>query len=297
MPSLRPAELAGSHYPQAEAECRDQLNGWPPLAPLTPFASAVGCIIPHGGWRYAGRIATGTLKTLQNYKQRTELNVVIGGHLEPGDPVRVFIEGDWETPLGAVPTPTSLAETIAIGLSAEPETAEEYYDDNAVEVLMPILKHLWPNTPALVIGVPPDAPIGVVAQEITKQLKSHQVTSAVVIGSVDLTHYGPDYRFRPQGSGPAAYRWVLKENDASLLRHLEKLDAHAIAWEGPRKRNTCSAGAAATTAALAKKWQADRGQCLVHSTSWDEDNQPSDMHSYIGYAGVLFGCDAEDTSS
>lgn len=281
---LRPAELAGAYYPDTAAACRAALDGWPALE--ADATRAVGAIVPHGGWRYAGRILGGTLKALAA-RSAPDLLVVLGGHLEATEPPRVFIEGDWSTPLGPVPTPTRLAEDLAMALSAEPETAEEYYDDNAVEVLMPAIAGLFRGCPALVVGVPPDADPGPIAEEIRALAAARGYAAPGVVGSIDLTHYGPDHRFRPRGGGPEAHRWVLEDNDAALLAHVADLDAHRVAWEGPRRRNTCSAGAAAVALALARKLGAGRGQILAHSTSWLEDDRPAGVASFVGYAGVL----------
>lgn len=285
--SLRPSELAGSFYPSSADACRAAMQGHPPLS--APEGSVQGALVPHGGWRYAGRILIGTLRTAAARCPDPNLLVVLGGHLDPGEPVRIFIEGDWDSPLGPVPTPTALAESLAMALSAEPETAEEYYDDNAVEVLMPVLAGLWPRVPALTVGVPPDADTGSLAIELRDQIRVRGYERPFVIGSVDLTHYGPDHRFRPHGGGPEAHRWALEENDRALLARLLRLDHHGVAFHGPRERNTCSAGSAAVATALAKKWGATSGVCLAQSSSWLEDGCPEDSRSFVGYAGVLFG--------
>lgn len=284
---LRPAELAGGWYPARPDACRAALAGYPPLD--APPGEAVGAIVPHGGWRYAGRVMVGTLRALAARSMPADLLVVLGGHLEPGSPPRVFIEGGWSTPVGPVPTPRPLAEALAMALSAEPETPEAYYDDNAVEVLMPALAHLWPEVPTLVVGVPPDFDPGSLAMEVRDLARDRGFARPRVVGSVDLTHYGPDHRFRPRGAGPEAHRWAMEDNDAGLIARMSRLDAHGVAFHGPRERNTCSAGAAAAALMLAKKWGAAEGRCLAHTTSWLEDGKPADSRSFVGYAGLLLG--------
>lgn len=249
----------------------------------------MGALVPHGGWRYSGRILAGTLRALAAARPNPDLLVVLGGHLDPGDPLRVFIEGRWATPLGPVPTPVALAESVAMAQSAEPETAEEYYDDSAVEVLMPALRYCWPDVSALVVGVPPDVDPGTLAREIHAEAEHRDYRAALVLGSVDLTHYGPDHCYRPRGHGEAAHSWVMEDNDAALLEHACRLEAHKVAWEGPRRRNTCSPGAAATALLLAKKLGATEGHVLAQSTSHLEGGEPRAPTSFVGYAGVLLG--------
>lgn len=289
---LRPAELSGRYYPATAEDCRAALDAFAPLS--APPGQWVGAIVPHGGWRYAGRIAAGTLRAFAAAGRDPDLLVLVGGHLEPKEPPRVFLQGDWSTPLGPVPTPVPLAEGVAMALSAEPETAEEYYDDNAIEVLMPMVRAFFPGVPALVVGVPPDVDPGPVAREIALQAEARGYARVGVIGSVDLTHYGPDYGFRPRGSGAEAHRWVLEENDAALIARIEALDAHKVLWEGPRNRSTCSAGAAGVALLLAKKLGATSGVCLARSTSYLEASAPeAEPRSFIGYAGVLLGTSSE----
>lgn len=283
---LRPAELAGGWYPAEPRACIEALSSAPALTSAARWAH--GALIPHGGWRYAGRIAIGTLARLHQLRPRADLLVAIGGHLDAGDPVRILIEGDWATPLGSVPTPRSLAEALAMVLSAEPESWEEYYDDNALEVLMPMFRYFWPETPVLALGVPPDADGPAVAREIATAAQAAGFGEALVIASVDLTHYGPDHGYRPRGAGDGAHRWVLDENDARFLDHLRNLRAHELAWDGPRFRNTCAPGAAATAVGLAKKLGATGAEVLAHSTSWIEGGESGVPTSFVGYAGALF---------
>ncbi len=278
---MRPAELAGLYYPADGATCLGQLDGWPALE--GPSGPALGALVPHGGWRYAGRIAAGTLKALAARAPNPPAIAVFGGHYPPeGGRIRVFLDGDWATPLGSVPTPTAAAERVAMALDAEPETEDEFWDDNAVEVLMPFFAALWPGTPVLVVGVPADAAPGPIAREVRDAL-----FAPLAIASSDLTHYGPDHRFRPRGGGEAARRWALGENDAGFLRTVETLDAHRAAWKGPRDRSACSPGAVAAAMALAKALGATRGAVLAHHAS-DEESGASPAPSFVGYAGALF---------
>lgn len=283
---LRPAELAGTWYPRDASACRAALEATPALSSQARWA--FGAVVPHGGWRYAARISGGTLARLAQLRPEPDLIVALGGHLEAREAPRLFIEGDWSTPLGRVPTPQALAEVLAMVLSAEPESWEEYYDDNALEVLMPMFRYFWPDVPVLTLGVPPDLDGPPVAREIAKAASQAGFSEPLVVGSVDLTHYGPDHGYRPRGAGDGAHRWVLEDNDRRFLEHLVALRAHELAWDGPRLRNTCSPGAAATAVALAKKLGAESAEVLAHSTSWQEDGAQGVPTSFVGYAGALF---------
>ena len=154
---------------------------------------------------------------------------------------------------------------------------------------MPMIRHFWPGIPSLVLGAPPDVDPGSVARELAAQTMDRGFLCPSVIGSCDLTHYGPDHRFRPRGRGLEAHRWVMEDNDAALIRHFEALNAHRVIWDGPRRRNTCSAGAAGVALALAKAWGASEARCLAQSSSWLEAGRSDDVDSFVGYAGLVLG--------
>ncbi len=287
MDDLRPAELAGSWYPESSAACDELLGALSPLS--TGLQTAVGAIVPHGGWRYAARPAFGTLGCLQQSQPEADLVLLFGGHLGKNDEPRVFIEGRWQTPYGPVDTPQSLAAELAMSLSAEPENYDEYYDDNAVEVLVPMVKKLWPNAKLLVCGLPPDAEASRAGAEATILARQHGFKKIVCIGSNDLTHYGPDYRFNPQGRGQAGLDWVKEKNDPKMIKHLVQMEQGRVVWSAAGDRNACSAGAAAAAITACRKLGAEKGELLCQTTSYDES--PSGPHpmSFVGYAGVLYG--------
>jgi hypothetical protein len=108
-----------------------------------------------------------------------------------------------------------------------------------------------------------------------------------VIGSSDLTHYGEPYGFTPAGSGPIAHRWM-QENDARILRLIERMNAAEVTDEALRHHNACGAGAIAATVAAAEAMGARHGHLLRYTTSYEV--VPEGRFRFaVGYAGVLFG--------
>lgn len=287
---LRPAELAGRWYPATPAECDallpapDTQAGLPDLPDLR-----VGAIVPHAGWAYSGAVAFEALAAVAAARPDADVLVVFGGHLGPRDDVRVFLEGGWETPYGPVPVPEDLAARVSMALSAEPETPEEYYDDNAVEVLMPMLAKLWPGVPALIVGVPPTDAAGDVGAEAVTQLRAAGFARPVIVGSTDLTHYGPNYRYNPSGRGWPGHAWVTGTNDPEVIQAMVTLDPAKTLWVAQRSRNACSPGAVAAALVAARRLGATRGAPTRYTTSWDARPEGTEPLSFVGYVGLVLG--------
>jgi MEMO1 family protein len=288
MTDARPAELAGSWYP-ATAEACSRF-----LAEVTPFEGEIalkriaGAIVPHAGWVYSGAVAEQTLVPLERVNPDANLVVVFGGHLGPRDRPRVFLDGAWGTPFGPLEVAGELAQEISMAIECELETPEEYYDDNAVEVLMPMVKKHWPKAQVCTVGVPPVAEAGKIGAEVIT-LATRRGFRPIVIGSTDLTHYGPNYDYRPQGSGHRAHEWVKTKNDPQIIAAIEELDAAKVLFVARQSRNACCPGAVAATIAACGKLGAKRAVTISYTTSYDARPRDEVPTSFVGYAGLLIG--------
>lgn len=285
---IRPAELLGRWYPATAAECDAMLEAAAPTRDLPE--DAVGAIVPHAGWVYSGKVAFEALRALAERRPDADLVVIFGGHLGPRDPPRVFISGAWQTPYGPLEIAEGLAQDVSMALeTADIETPEEYYDDNAVEVLAPLVKKLWPAAPALIVGVPPTDEAGRVGAEVVRAIEARGFVRPVFVGSTDLTHYGPNYRFNPAGRGPGGLAWVKETNDPEVIEKMAALDYAKTLWVAQRSRNACCAGAAAATLVSARKYGAERGVVTRYTTSYDEHPTDPVPMSFVGYVGMVLG--------
>jgi AmmeMemoRadiSam system protein B len=122
--------------------------------------------------------------------------------------------------------------------------------------------------------------IGAAAAEISKK----HGRRARVIGSTDLTHYGPNYGFTPQGKGKEAVAWVKAENDRRMVEALTALEPKRVIEEALSHQNACCAGAAAAAISAGKALGADSAEMVAYATSYDKN--PGD--SLVGYTGIVF---------
>lgn len=286
--ATRPAELMGRWYPDSPEACDALLDA--AEAPEVALERAVGAIVPHAGWIYSGKVAFEALSALQALLPDADLVVIFGGHLRPRDAPRVFVEGAWQTPYGPLEVASALAHEVAMTLKeCETEGPDEYVDDNAVEVLAPMVKRLWPEAKALMIGVPPTEAAGNIGKEVVGLAHARGFTRVAVVGSTDLTHYGPNYSFNPAGRGPGGLEWVKTKNDPEVIAKMEALDARQTLWVAQRSRNACCPGAVAAALVAARKLGAERGVVTRYTTSYDEHPTEPYPMSFVGYVGLLLG--------
>jgi hypothetical protein len=224
--------------------------------------------------------------TLRCLDTSVDTVVVIGGHMHPGSGVYVFPEDEYATPLGTVSSDSRLRGRLSERMNAAPDRQA----DNTVEVQLPFVGYLFPSARVLGLRVEPTAHAMELGDALANAANDLGIRLAVV-GSTDLTHYGPSYGFMPRGTGEAALRWVREENDRGEVDALLQQDfQRALTWAQER-RAACSAGGAAAAGAYARAVGRSGGHLVGYMTS--ADIHPGD--SFVGYAGIVF--DGQSTSS
>ena len=260
-------------YPSTAAGVRERCRDWErSLPPVESRFRAV--VVPHAGWVFSGELAYRAIRALE---QDAHTVVVAGGHLRPDDPVMLAPEPAYETPLGPLEADTGLAESIKRRL----EVQDDRLPDNTVEVQLPIVRHLFPSARALYLRCPP-GPQAIVLGRVVAELAIEHGETICLVGSTDLTHYGPAYGYVPAGVGPDAVRWVRDQNDRPIVDAMVGMDARETIRLGVEKRAACSSGAAAAAIAFARYLGATEGVLLEYATSYDV--RPD--RSFVGYAAV-----------
>lgn len=248
-------------------------------------SKAVAGIVPHAGWQYSGAVAAKVFQSIQRKAAPATFLIFGAAHRWRGLN-SVYAHGAWATPLGNIRIDEDLAARI---LEETPEwTVEEpkaHSGEHSIEVQLPFLKHLFPQTMLVPILVPPDFHAILLGKRVGEILKKLE-RPVVVIGSSDLTHYGDTYAFTPAGYGPKARQWV-RENDARILRLAERMAAAELSREAARNQNACGPGAIAATIAAAQVLGAERGHLVEYTTSHDVAGK-GEFRTAVGYAGLLF---------
>ena len=281
--TLRKAQLAGTWYPGTASGCRDQIAAFiaSTRADATDTASRAGGVVPHAGWVFSGSIACRVFHHLSTVTA-PDVVVVFGMHMHPSSRPCIMTHGTWETPLGPVPIHEALAEGLAEAFDFSQDRLNDFERDNTIELQAPFIRHFFPDTPFVPVGVPPTptaAEIGAAAVA----LATDRDLSLLVIGSTDLTHYGPNYGFMPEGSGPRAVEWVKNDNDRRAIPAILALDPQRVIREGRDSNNACCSGAVSAAVSAAAAAGAAHPRLLAYSTSHDI----SPGASFVGYAGIV----------
>jgi AmmeMemoRadiSam system protein B len=275
--NLREYSLPAGWYPRSTGEIERFLEDF-----TTRQGRVQAAIAPHAGWFYAGRIAAQAVSALD---RRAETVAVLGGHLPAGMPPLFALEDGARTPLGPMPIDADLRDTLVKDLGGK----EDRYQDNTVEVLLPMVRFFFPQAMLLWVRLPAEIASFKSGEAIVYAAKklNRRVT---VLASTDLTHYGATYGFSPKGNGSAALRWVKEVNDAAFIRAVEAADPAATLERAEKDRSSCSAGAVLGAMGFAAATGAPPPRILEYATSAaalapEGEECPE---SFVGYGAFVF---------
>lgn len=271
---LRKRVLPAGWYPGSKEEIISQFESW--NYEYKVEERGIAAIVPHAGWYFSGKLAYAGIKSLQ---KEFDTVLVIGGHLPAGAGAIGYSDGEVATPLGSLRVDSRLFTELAKSIDISEDTAA----DNTIEIQLPMVKHFFPRAEIGAFRLPPDE----TAEEFAKALQNAEEVLGIrigVIGSTDLTHYGPSYRFTPKGTGREAREWVENVNDKQIIDAMTGLRPAEILRYGRQDHAACSAGAAAAAARFAALHGIKAGRLIDYYTS-------ASIHpgqSFVGYAGVVF---------
>lgn len=291
--SVKKMAFAGSWYPGAAEQCKSAIKQFCDDLSIGEdtnlLDNPVGGIVPHAGWIYSGKLACRVFSALAHGDRVVDSIILFGVHMHAASPAYLLDCTAVDTPLGTIEIDRELTEALlrraeTDGVDLEQLDHNRFPEENTLELQYPFIKYFFPQARLVVCAVPPSdtaRALGVAAVEAATGLGR----SLAVVGSTDMTHYGPRFGFEPAGSGQAAFDWVAKKNDAAAIEALTAMDEKQIVHQGLTQQNMCCAGAACAAAAAAKKMGAVKGACLDYASSFDP-SQPVD--DFVGYCGMIF---------
>ena len=288
---VREPAVAGRFYPREADRCRaeltDLLSGTP--AQLEGVTRYVGGLVPHAGWACSGAVAAEVFQVLATAPSPKTIVLFGGVHRVHSREAAMFADGRWETPIGSVEIDLRLAERILGQTNLIVDDPYAHADEHSIEVQMPFVAHLFPEAKVLPIMVPPLETAHEVGEAVGRTLRTYDY-DALVVGTTDLTHYGPNYGFTPHGIGPEGNQWAKEVNDKPFIELACAMRATEVVAEAHLHRNACSSGAIAATLAATATLGAVRGVLLEHTTSSEvlAGTRPGNQTDSVGYAGILF---------
>jgi len=292
---IREPAVAGRFYAAESKQCLSDLDACLRRAASSPGGSdvsdaerIVGGVVPHAGWVYSGAVAARVFKEIA-VREHPQAIVVFGAiHVLHGPRATVFPSGAWQTPLGLAHIDDRLAERLH-GQTGLLEIDPHAHDgEHSIEVEVPFIQHLMPDSLVVPIMVPVNDKAAALGRSVGQTCRSYGVR-AVFLCSTDLTHYGPGFRFTPQGVGPEGLRWAKAVNDRRMIDLMLAMRAEDAVEEAVTNRNACGGGAIAATLAACQAYGAKRARLLEHTTSQEvgRDFVPGPARDAVGYAGIV----------
>jgi len=284
---IKKMAYAGSWYPVDAKECESSIKGFlkDQQGPVQD-GSFLGGIVPHAGWYYSGSIACRVIASLKSGKdsdEKIDTITLFGAHMHKQSEPFILTHGFVETPFGDIEVDRELADKISSGIGLRKRSPFKFPDDNTLELQLPFIKYFFPDTKIVICGVAPSFFASIIGSMVVEEAKSLS-RNIKIIGSTDMTHYGPDFGFIPAGTGEKAVKWVKDENDRKAINAMMEMDESKIIAQGLENKNMCCSGAAAATAVACKKLGADKSIELDYATSFDK----SGGDSFVGYSGILY---------
>ncbi len=237
-------------------------------------------IVPHAGYVYSGPVAAAGFRQLEQGEYDIAV-IIAADHQSPlSNPISVWAEGGFETPLGVVPVDVELAAAL---LEADPritfDPAAHGYE-HPIEIELPFLQRVCPGcalAPVL-MGADDEETVQALSDALLAVLPGRR---AVVIASSDLSHYpSREDALRVDSAtlaaietgDPAAVRATIAETMAAGVPNLA----------------TCACGEGPILVAMrvAAGLGADTITVLRYANS--ADSPYGDEKQVVGYGAVMF---------
>lgn len=272
-------KLPAGWYPSEPEACRLEIQSFLNGFKNTSTASSGG-IVPHAGWDYSGKLAARVFSALSSACPNPDALCIIGGHLASYHPVLFVDAHEAQTPLGSIPLHRELTRKVVQNLSETMEDPNE--GDNTLEIQLPMIKYFFPQTPLMAFR----APVSSLAEELglsLAQVALKENLKILVVASADLTHYGPNYNFMPQGVGEEALNWVKTTNDREIIELSLQGKSNEVWNHGKTHSSSCSSGAMAAAVAFGRETLFQ-----PHLIEYYTSHEVYASNSFVGYAGIVF---------
>jgi AmmeMemoRadiSam system protein B/AmmeMemoRadiSam system protein A len=276
---VRPSAIAGTWYPADPEELSAMVDGF--LESVTPLdGQPLAIVVPHAGYVYSGPVAAYAFKQLEGGPY--DVAVIIAADHQPpiSNPISVWAEGGFETPLGVVPVDVELAQAL---VAADPRIVADPAPEQAehvIEIELPFLQRVCPACRILpvLMGRDDADSVAALADALLAVLPGRR---AVVIASSDLSHY-PAYSDARAVDG--ATLAAIETGDPALVRQTTQ----ALMQAGFANLATCACGEAPILVAMqvAHGLGADTTTILRYANSGDAPN--ADRGQVVGYGAVMF---------
>ncbi|MFZ0640303.1 MAG: AmmeMemoRadiSam system protein B [Candidatus Acidiferrales bacterium] len=263
---IRPAAVAGRFYPSDPLRLKEQIDAL--TLPASQKTSALGCIVPHAGYVYSGRVAGAVYGSL-NLPSRF---ILLGPrHYPQGERLAMLSEGTWETPLGEARMDSALAAELKTAFPLLREDAVAHAPEHSLEVQLPFLLRLAGNftfAPVL-IGADRFDVLEMLGHAVANVVRAHE-DAVMIIASSDMNHRESDA--------------ITRVKDRKAIDAILALDARRL-YDLIRRENIsmCGYGPAVAMLTATCDLGATKANLVRYATSADVSGDQDDV---VGYAGI-----------
>jgi AmmeMemoRadiSam system protein B len=266
---VRRLAFAGSWYSGDPGRLGREVDAM--LAAASPPEGAVRAIVaPHAGLRYSGHVAAWSYQALA--ARSLDAIVLVGpSHYEAFDGCVMLRRGSVETPWGALPIATTLAEALASRSPLVARGGEEIHArEHSLELQLPFLGRVLPDTP--VVPILMGQQTRNVAFGLGEALADVCATGTVgLVASSDLSHYHDATTARRLDD--VVLDTLNRRDPEALMRVLEREPGHA-----------CGGGPMVAVLHAASRLGATRGGVLRYADSGDVSGDKSQVVGYVSAA-------------
>lgn len=264
---LRDPAVAGKFYSANPEVLRSDLSSY--LSHPHERVFAIGCLAPHAGYMYSGKVAGAVFSSIQI---PSRCIIMCPNHTGRGHPLAVMAEGKWRTPLGEVAIDSELAARILKACPALAEDDAAHRFEHAIEVELPFLQMLCPAFEMVPIAVGSSRLL--LLEELGRALAEVVRSSpgdVLMIASSDMNHYEDDDTTR------------IKDHKA--IKTILSLDAQAL-YETIMNESIsmCGFGPAVAMLTATKLLGATKAELVEYATSAETSG---DKEMCVGYAGIV----------
>jgi AmmeMemoRadiSam system protein B len=279
--AIRYPAVAGQFYERNSNRLRNQLDQCflhdlgPGKLPETPLdddeGRILGAMCPHAGYVYSGPPAAKAYFQLARQPRPDTVVVLCPNHSGWGEPVSVWPDGAWETPLGRLAVDEALNEAVLARCSHARADRRAHLGEHSAEVQLPFLQYTYFEPPKIAVIC-----LGTHQREALRSLAEAlaEVTAEghyLLLASTDMTHF--------QSKRDA------ERLDKMALDKVAAIDAEGL-LDVVQANDISMCGVAPTAVMLAacKLRGAESVELLAYSTSGDITG---DNARVVGYAAAV----------
>lgn len=264
---IRPAAVAGRFYPADPDQLKNQIEKFTAEAPAK--VTGLGCIVPHAGYIYSGKVAGAVYASL-NLPSRF---ILLGPrHYPRGERLAILSEGSWETPLGEARVDHHLAAELKNVFPSLREDSVAHACEHSLEVQLPFLIQLAGDFTFVPVLIAAERFEGLEAlgHALAKAIGKQQ-NPVLMVASSDMNHLENDA--------------ITRVKDRKAIDAILSVDPRAV-YDTVRREeiSMCGYGPAVAMLTAARDLGATSATLIRYATSAETTG---DFNDVVGYAGII----------